>query len=311
MIPVQEIGVFRTTAPQTSEQRKRVLKAVQPLSGALRSVEAFDATPVENTVQEVVTSDNSSLLFLRMSRILLSFQSRDYHPVERSLGSEEAVFYVNRGRATLFVREQAFQLERGDVLYVGVDQQVLITTEGSCDLSEFRAIDCHTPYPCRHIRHSDIEGTPLAANLGTKRPMTQRTVYKLVDQNLQANRLLFGDTYLAHSGAVGSYPPHFHGPDGPHGLGPNAKEELYHFRCESELPGDLPFVLQNCAFPEEPVGVYVHVFDDTVVNVTPGYHDTIAPPTVRFTFTWCLASFTEGHRDWAEIFNKPGYEQEW
>lgn len=28
-------------------------------------------------------------------------------------------------------------------------------------------------------------------------------------------------------------------------------------------------------------------------------------------FTWCLASFTEGHRDWAEIYNKPGFENEW
>ena len=141
--------------------------------------------------------------------------------------------------------------------------------------------------------------------------MSKRTVFKLVDKNVQASRLLFGDTYMAQKGGVGSYPPHFHGPDGPHGLGKNAKEEIYHFRCETDIPGDVPYVLQNCALPEEKVNVYAHIFDETAINVTPTYHDTIAPPSVDFMFTWCLASFTEGHRDWAEIYNKPGYENEW
>jgi 4-deoxy-L-threo-5-hexosulose-uronate ketol-isomerase len=141
--------------------------------------------------------------------------------------------------------------------------------------------------------------------------MSKRTVFKLVDKNVEANRLLFGDTYMEHRGGVGSYPPHFHGPEGPHGLGANAKEEIYHFRCESDIEGDIPYVLQNCALPEEKVNVYAHIFDETAINVTPTYHDTIAPPSVDFMFTWCLASFTEGHRDWSEIFNKPGYEGEW
>jgi 4-deoxy-L-threo-5-hexosulose-uronate ketol-isomerase len=202
-------------------------------------------------------------------------------------------------------------LEQGDALYIGVGQMAVLDTQHTCDVSEYRAIDCHTPYPAQLVRHSDIAGTPLAADLGTKRPMSRRTVYKLVDKNVQANRLLFGDTYLEHAGGVGSYPPHFHGPDGPHGLGDNAKEELYHFRCESELDEDTAYVLQNCAYPEEAVGAYAHVFDDTVVNVTPTYHDTIAPPATRFMFVWCLASYTEGRREWAEIFNKPGYEAEW
>ena len=134
---------------------------------------------------------------------------------------------------------------------------------------------------------------------------------KLVDKNVQANRLLFGDTYMAHRGGVGSYPPHFHGPSGPHGLGDNAKEEIYHFRCETDVEGDVPYVLQNCALPEEKVNVYAHIFDEVAINVTPTYHDTIAPPSVDFMFTWCLASFTEGHRDWSEIYNKPGFENEW
>ena len=116
---------------------------------------------------------------------------------------------------------------------------------------------------------------------------------------------------MAGPGGVGSYPPHFHGPDGDFGLGPDAKEEIYHFRCASDIEGDTPFVLQNCARPGEAVNTYVHIFDEQAINVTPSYHDTIAPPAVDFMFTWCLCSYTENNRDWARIHNRPGYDQEW
>lgn len=115
---------------------------------------------------------------------------------------------------------------------------------------------------------------------------------------------------MAQPGAVGSYPPHFHGPDGPAGLGADAKEEIYHFRCVSQIEGEPGYVLQNCSRPGEPVNTYVHVFDEQAINVTPSFHDTIAPPAVEFMFTWCLASCTEGRRDWAKVLNRPGYDGE-
>jgi 4-deoxy-L-threo-5-hexosulose-uronate ketol-isomerase len=311
MVSPYTISSLRPGKARSAKARRHTLHAVIPGSRKLRQVEAFDASPAINQVQAITTADNSSLQFIRFSRILLDISVKNYGPIERTLAKEEAVFYVNHGHALLTIGGQTYSLSKGDVLYVGIEQTVRLETDGLADISEFRAIECHTLYPVQLVHHTDIEGTPLAADLGSKRPMSQRTVFKLVDKNVQANRLLFGDTYLAHAGAVGSYPPHFHGPDGPHGLGANAKEEVYHFRCASDIAGDVPYVLQNCALPEEKVNTYVHVFDDVAINVTPTYHDTIAPPAVRFMFTWCLASFTEGHRDWAEIFNKPGYEAEW
>jgi 4-deoxy-L-threo-5-hexosulose-uronate ketol-isomerase len=286
--------------------RRKDITVIVPQTEQIRKVEAFDATPAEG-VQEIITGENSSFRFLRLVRI---FMTNPGH-VERQLKQEEAVYYINRGEATLETDNQSFTLRKGDVLYVGIESYVRISNTVFCDISEFKAVDCHTKYPPQLVRHTDIEDTQLAANLGTRRLMSRRTVYKLVDKNVQANRLLFGDTYMASRGGVGSYPPHFHGPDGPHGLGQNAKEEIYHFRCESDIEDDVPYVLQNCALPEEKVNVYAHIFDNVAINVTPTYHDTIAPPSVDFMFTWCLASFTEGHRDWAEIYNKPGYENEW
>lgn len=306
MVQPKTIGTEKIADPKSPAERQHTLEVVVPLKGEIRKVEAFDATPAAG-VQEIITGDNSSFAFLRLARIVL----RDGATASRSLAEEEAVYYINRGEAQLTVGDDTYTLGKGDVLYVGINQTIGISAPAHCDLSEFKAVDCHTAYPVQLVRHTDIEGTELAADLGSRRPMSERTVFKLVDKNVQANRLLFGDTYMAQRGGVGSYPPHFHGPDGPHGLGANAKEEIYHFRCESDIKGDIPFVLQNCALPEEKVNVYAHIFDEVAINVTPTYHDTIAPPSVDFMFTWCLASFTEGHRDWAEIYNRPGYENEW
>ncbi|MCB0655375.1 MAG: 5-deoxy-glucuronate isomerase [Saprospiraceae bacterium] len=307
MIAPKTIGELQYIPEKKPEDRRHDLEVMMPVHHRIRHVEAFDARPAKNQVQEVITATNSTFNFLRMARITLETP----HQVTRKMGKEEAVYYLNRGQASIRVGEQEHQLTKGDVLYVGIDREVDISTKSFCDISEFKAMDCHTSFPVQLVRHTDIEGTPLAADLGSRRPMSKRTVFKLVDQNVQACRLLFGDTYMAQRGGVGSYPPHFHGPDGPHGLGRNAKEEIYHFRCDTDIAGDVPYVLQNCALPEEKINVYAHIFDETAINVTPSYHDTIAPPSVDFMFTWCLASFTEGHRDWAEIFNKPGYEQEW
>ena len=305
MVQPKTIGSTKTSSTKSPADRRHDLQVMVPLKNEVRKVEAFDATPSEG-VQEIITGDNSSFQFLRLARIFLNGNA-----ATRSLGNEEALYYVNRGEAVVEADGESHTLGKGDVVYVGINSEVNVSASEHADVSEFKAVECHTKYPVQLVRHTDIEGTPLAANLGNRRPMSKRTVFKLVDENVQANRLLFGDTYMANRGGVGSYPPHFHGPDGPHGLGKNAKEEIYHFRCETDVEGDVPYVLQNCALPEENVNVYAHIFDEVAINVTPTYHDTIAPPSVDFMFTWCLASFTEGHRDWAEIFNKPGFENEW
>ncbi len=312
MVEPKTIGLSVTAPPKTPAERRREGRAVVPGQEALRTVELFNATPVLNGRAEIVTAENSTLRFLRFARIFLDAAEPGYAPQTVQLApDEEAVFYVGRGSATLAVGEQTYEMEKGDVLYAGIGSAVRIETASRCDLSEYRAAECSASYPVQLVRHADIEGTPLAADLGRKRPSTRRTVFKLVDQNVQACRLLFGDTYMEAPGGVGSYPPHFHGPDGPHGLGENAKEEIYHFRCQSDIEGDVPYVLQNCSRPGEAVNVYVHVFDEEAINVTPSFHDTIAPPAVDFTFNWCLGAYKENHRDWSEIFNRPGYDNEW
>ena len=312
MVAPRLIGNFRTTNPLSPQSRAIEGRAVVPGKSTLRRVELFDACPVMNRRARIITAQNSTFRFLRFARIALSTDKPGYGPITVKLRStEEAIFYVNRGNAIIEAAGNTYHLQNFDVLYVGLGESVVIHADQACDVSEFRAVECHTKYPVALVLHCDIEGTNLAANVGTKRPMSKRTVYKLIDQNVQACRLLFGDTFMANVGGVGSYPPHFHGPDGPYGLGADAKEEIYHFRCTSILEDDVPYVLQNCARPGESVNTYVHLFDEQAINVTPNFHDTMAPPTVDFMFTWCLGSYTENVRDWARVITRPGYENEW
>ena len=312
MVKPYQIGSIQRSASKQPNERRFNGRVVVPGQEELREMEMFDAVPTLNERSEVITGDNSSFQFLRMARILLDVNEDGYQVVDLSWKQEEVVFYVHRGIATIQVDGEEVDLAWGDCLYVGIDSTVKVSSKSDCDIIEFRAVKCTHKYPVQLVRHAEIEQGDLAAHVGTKRPMTKRTVYKLVDgSNIQACRLLSGDTYMDKAGGVGSYPPHFHGPDGPFGLGANAKEEIYHFRVESDIPNDVGYVMQNCARPGEDVGAYVHIFDEYAINVTPGYHDTLAPPSMKFMFHWCLASFTENVRDWAEVVNKPGYDGEW
>jgi len=313
MIAPKTIGPTVSIEHRSTAERQIQGRAVVPGEDEIRTVELFDARPVLNARAEIITRGNSTFRFLRFARILLDTSEVSFAPVDVGIGAdEEALFYINRGSAKIAVDGIEYSMRKGDVLYVGLGKDVTVSCEsGSCDVSEFRAVECHTRYPVQLVRHSDIEGTELAADLGSKRPMSKRTVFKLVDQNVDACRLLFGDTYMSQAGGIGSYPPHFHGPNGPFGLGEDAKEEIYHFRCESTIEGDTPYVLQNCSRPGEAVNTYVHIFDEQAINVTPSYHDTIAPPAIDFMFTWCLGAFKENNRDWYKIFHRPLYENEW
>ncbi|MEO9886636.1 MAG: 5-deoxy-glucuronate isomerase [Balneola sp.] len=312
MVEPQIIGSNRTGESKSPAERRSDAKVQIPQSDDVRIVETYDALPVLNKREPIITNENSSFKYLRLARIVLDPDKDGYAPQEVKTSNEELILYVNRGAATVTINGESQKLNTGDVAYVGINTTVEVTSDSFTDVSEYRAVDCNTSYPVQYIKHKELEKTELAATVGSKRPMSVRTVFKLVDgANVQACRLLFGDTFMKQPGAVGSYPPHFHGPDGPSGFGADAKEEIYHFRVRSTIPNDTGYVLQNCSRPGEDIGIYTHVFDEQALNVTHGYHDTIAPPAIEFMFTWCLASFTEGRRDWSEVLNRPGYDNEW
>ena len=156
MVTPKTIGPDKIGTAKQAGERRHDIEVMVPVKNVVRKVEAFDATPAPG-VQEIITSDNSSFRFLRFARIILDGSSN----ITRSLAKEEAVYYVNRGSATVEAEGESHTLGKGDVVYVGIDSTVKLS--GDADVSEFKAIQCHTKYPVQLVRHTDIEGTPLAA----------------------------------------------------------------------------------------------------------------------------------------------------
>lgn len=258
----------------------------------------------------MITAHNSSFGFLRFVCLALDATHAGYAPLDVQLGDdEEAIFYLNRGSGVLTVNGEDYSLEKGDVLYVGSGKAVRLASDGACDVSEFRAAGCSTRYPVRLVRHRDIEGTPLAADLRAKRPMTKRTVYKLVDQNVEACRLLFGDTHMAQPGGVGSPPPTSTAPTDRTG------SALTRRRSTTSSARATPRRRTPRATelrPPRRAGQHVRPRlrrDGDQRHAELSRHHS--PPSVDFKFTWCLGSFRVNHRAWDEIFIKPGYEHEW
>lgn len=97
MVQPKTIGETRTGSPKTPQQRRHDLRVAVPLKDEIRKVEAFDAAPALNEVQEIITADNSTFRYLRLARIALE----GGHGAERTLAGEEAVYYVNRGKAKI------------------------------------------------------------------------------------------------------------------------------------------------------------------------------------------------------------------
>ena len=85
MVPSRLIGPFVTTPPTAPSVRRFSGRAVVPGLDDLRTTEMFDARPALNTREEIVTSNNSSLQFLRMARMALMPDAPGYNPIAISL----------------------------------------------------------------------------------------------------------------------------------------------------------------------------------------------------------------------------------
>ena len=122
-----------------------------PGSDALRTVELFDTRGTVNKYQEVITSGNSSFKFLRMARVILDPAAPSYEPIEVNLPPDaEAIFYVNRGKASIETSNASHSLGMGDLVYAGIGDRILVSApDGICDVSEYRAVHCHTQLPHR------------------------------------------------------------------------------------------------------------------------------------------------------------------
>ncbi|MBZ5542573.1 MAG: 5-deoxy-glucuronate isomerase [Acidobacteriia bacterium] len=219
-------------------------------------------------------------------------------------GSREYAFDIFSGRASMRVKtsdgtERVFRSvgEREDVfagppVMVFVPPQVSYEIEAATDdldVGVFSAPSHSIALP-RVLAGADV----VARDVG--RDNWQRTVYSALAENVQAERLLAGET-LNPPGNWSSYPPHKH--DQPNPPKEVVLEEIYFFRVK---PAQGYGFIWTYTAPNDPEGfstVFVIEDGDTVL-LPKGYHPVVAAPGYQLHYTWVLAGEERRYGAWAD-----------
>lgn len=218
-------------------------------------------------------------------------------------GSREYVLDIFGGRATVSVetpdgRSQTFQSAgmRADVfggppvmVYIPPASTYAIQAVSRLDAGLFSA-PAQTNCPPRLLAGADV----ITKQVG--RDNWQRTVYSALDERVEVERLLAGET-VNPSGNWSSYPPHKHDQSSP----PNEAvlEEIYFFRVKPAQGFGLIWTYTHPADPEGFSTVFVIEDGDTVL-LPKGYHPVVAAPGYQLHYTWVLAGEERRYGAWAD-----------
>ncbi|MGH9469178.1 MAG: 5-deoxy-glucuronate isomerase [Terriglobia bacterium] len=124
----------------------------------------------------------------------------------------------------------------------------------------------------------------------------RRTVYTALGENVDAERLLAGET-LNPPGNWSSYPPHKHDRSVPPGEA--VLEEIYFFRVRPQQ--GYGFIWTYTA-PDDPEGfsTVFMVQDGDTVLLPKGYHPVVAAPGYELHYTWVLAGEERRYGAWSD-----------
>lgn len=110
----------------------------------------------------------------------------------------------------------------------------------------------------------------------------QRTAFDILDENVEANSLLVGET-ISKPGNWSSYPPHKHDTDNP--PHETALEELYFFLFKPKEG----FGFQRVYTDDRSLNELFLIEDRSIVLIPSGYHPVVASPGYSLYYLWVLA----------------------
>jgi 5-deoxy-glucuronate isomerase len=123
----------------------------------------------------------------------------------------------------------------------------------------------------------------------------QRSVYPCIGLNVQADRIMMGETHTP-SGNWSSYPPHKHDEDNP----PDevVSEEIYHFLIDPPHGFGMQHLWTAPGHPQSINEAYPLRNGDTVA-IPRGYHPTVVAPGFRMVTVWAYAGDERSWGGWA------------
>lgn len=243
---------------------------------------------VRNTAQRKgrnisMTPKNTPLKYLSCGRIVLD---HEINTISANSEEQEIALICLKGQGSVKVNGQEFKMKPYDALYIPPKTAFQVATEKQFDLAEASAPSDKKGAP-QLIAFESLKGdSPFHTTAG--KDTYQREIYKLIDTNVNAARLLCGITF-GKPGNWTSWSPHEHA---------KTKEEVY-------LYVDMPKPAYGIQLMYDDAGEHElveRVFEDDAVIITKGYHPNVGIPGHGINFVWMMAAFNpEKDRDWTDM----------
>ncbi|NLN16538.1 MAG: 5-deoxy-glucuronate isomerase [Firmicutes bacterium] len=249
----------------------------------------------------LVNEDNSPLKLLRLSRILLTPELSVY---EGSTEDREAALHILGGKAAVRVSTKTgLNLDYPNIggrrdVFQGAPTTVYIPRESTFTIS-------------RRSPRLDVLLVSAPARVDTapalirpeEAPMNvagannwRRRVYNCIGENVQADRLLVGETFGA-PGAWSSYPPHKHDSDKPPYEMP--AEEVYFFQINPPQGFAVMRVYTDKDDPEPFDEVFL-IENNDIGLIPRGYHPVSAAGGYEVYYFWAIAGDQRLYGAWSE-----------
>jgi 5-deoxy-glucuronate isomerase len=123
----------------------------------------------------------------------------------------------------------------------------------------------------------------------------QRTVYTAIGENVEADRLIVGET-INPPGNWSSAPPHKHDTPGEQEA---VMEEVYHYRLNPPQGFGLQRIY-TAPGDAEPIDVTYAVRNGDTAAIPRGYHPVVAAPGYQLYYLWALAGDERRYGAWSD-----------
>ncbi|HIJ64898.1 MAG TPA: 5-deoxy-glucuronate isomerase [Candidatus Hydrogenedentes bacterium] len=244
------------------------------------------AGPLEPGYTSVVAGDTFQLKYLKMGLLRLDVSARSY---EENSGEDEIVLDLLSGTCNVHVEGEDMWKDIGSrrsffddppaMVYIPRKQRWRIEAPDPPVLAlVFRASARRDTAPA-------IVRPDAARTVAIGRDNWQRTAAMAVTDNVDADRLIVGETYNL-PGHWSSYPPHKHDNAATPDEAPY--EEIYYFAVEPKQGFGIQRVYTAPDDPKPLDEVYV-VRDGDAVVIPRGYHPVAAAGGYRVGYVWALA----------------------
>jgi len=240
---------------------------------------------VRNTAKSIgrnimMTPKNTPLKALACGRIILNQKKKS---VSVSSKGREVSLICLKGEGEVMVDGQTFRMTPYDALYIPPKMKYTVSTSNGVDFAEASA-PCSKQTKLHFVSFESVKGDP-KLHVRAGKETYGREIYKLIDVNVDAARLLCGITF-GDPGNWTSWSPHEHG---------KSQEEVYVY-VNMPAPG---FGIQMMYDDLKKPYLVEPVFENDAVIVTKGYHPNVGAPGYGIGFVWMMAALKpEVDRDW-------------